>query len=61
MPTYEYKCMLCNTYFTIKRSIDERDNEALCLACNNPSIRVINVAGMIFKGGGFYSTDKNDK
>lgn len=60
MPVYEYKCMSCNINFVLTRSIDDRDLEALCSRCGFASIRIFNSVNAIFKGGGFYSSDKND-
>ena len=57
MPTYDYRCMLCNELTTLARSIEERDNEVKCEACGNPAQRIFNTVNAVFKGGGFYSTD----
>jgi len=57
MPTYEYRCMLCNEVTEAKRPIEERDTETKCASCGNPAQRIYNSPNAVFKGGGFYSTD----
>jgi putative FmdB family regulatory protein len=61
MPDYDYRCMLCNETTTYTRKIEDRDLEAKCHSCNQPAQRTFNPVNAVFKGGGFYSTDKNDK
>ena len=60
MPVYEYKCPSCDISFVLNRSMEERDVEALCSSCGSVSVRIFSSVNAIFKGGGFYSTDKND-
>lgn len=57
MPNYDYMCISCNQYTTLKRAIDDRDNIVLCFVCNSETRRVLNSVNAVFKGGGFYSTD----
>ncbi|MDR2601553.1 MAG: zinc ribbon domain-containing protein [Spirochaetaceae bacterium] len=58
MPTYEYECKSCNHRFEIfQRMADEPLKE--CPECGKELRRLINGGGgIIFKGGGFYVTDK---
>jgi len=57
MPTYEYRCMICNEVTEVKRSMEERDDEVKCSSCNGPAQRMFASPNAVFKGGGFYSTD----
>lgn len=57
MPSYEYRCMMCNEAMVLSRKIEERNDEVKCLACGNPAQRIYNSVNAVFKGGGFYSTD----
>ena len=57
MPTYEYKCLNCDTRFDQFQSITE-DAIEQCPTCNGKVKRLIGAgAGLIFKGSGFYITD----
>jgi putative FmdB family regulatory protein len=58
MPTYEYKCKECECSFEALQSM--RDEPlAVCPECGGPVRRVLSGgAGVIFKGQGFYVTDK---
>jgi putative FmdB family regulatory protein len=59
MPTYEYECKKCNYHFEVFQSISD---EALkvCPQCGKEVRRLIfGGAGVIFKGSGFYVTDKS--
>lgn len=60
MPTYEYKCLQCDKSINLKREIDDRDEPVKC-SCGNLCKRLYFSTNVVFKGGGFYSTDKNDK
>ncbi|GMO59508.1 MAG: zinc ribbon domain-containing protein [Termitinemataceae bacterium] len=58
MPTYEYKCKKCNDEFEIFQSMMEEPLK-ICPKCSGEVMRLISGGGgVIFKGGGFYSTDK---
>jgi putative FmdB family regulatory protein len=58
MPTYEYECKKCNNVFERFQSIND-DPIAVCPECGGEVRRLINGgAGIIYKGSGFYSTDK---
>ncbi len=57
MPTYEYKCLMCDAQFERFQGITEPAIEA-CPECSGRVKRLIGAgAGLIFKGSGFYITD----
>jgi putative FmdB family regulatory protein len=56
MPTYEYLCQACGTRFEVWQKMSD-DPITTCQACGGPVRRVLYPAGLVFKGGGFYSTD----
>jgi putative FmdB family regulatory protein len=56
MPTYEYLCQTCGTRFEVWQKMSD-DPLTTCQACGGPVRRVLYPAGIVFKGGGFYSTD----
>jgi putative FmdB family regulatory protein len=56
MPTYEYLCQVCGTRFEVWQKMSD-DALTTCQACGGPVRRVLYPAGIVFKGGGFYSTD----
>lgn len=57
MPSYDYRCMMCNELTEASRPIEERDDQVKCKKCGNPAQRIYNSPNAVFKGGGFYSTD----
>ncbi len=60
MPLYEYECQACGLRFERRQSFsDPKITE--CPECNGPVIRLIQPAGIIFKGSGFYVTDNRTK
>ena len=59
MPTYEYECKSCGYNFEAFQSMSEPPLSD-CPKCGKEVRRLINGgAGIIFKGSGFYITDKN--
>ena len=57
MPTYDYKCLTCDTRFEKFQSITAPAIEE-CSECGGKVKRLIGAgAGLIFKGSGFYATD----
>lgn len=57
MPTYDYRCLECETEFEKFQGITE-DPIDECPECNGKVKRLIGAgAGLIFKGSGFYITD----
>ena len=58
MPTYEYECKSCGHNFDVFQNIKD-DPIKTCPECGKEVRRLINGGmGVIFKGGGFYVTDK---
>ena len=55
MPTYEYRCHKCGI-FEIEKSIHDEPLKN-CPECGGEVKRMINSAGIVFKGSGFYVTD----
>ena len=59
MPTYGYECKSCKHTFDVFQSIKD-DPLKVCPECGKELRRLINGGtGVIFKGGGFYVTDKS--
>ena len=60
MPTYEYECKSCAHNFEAFQAITD-DPLKICPKCGKEIRRLIfGGAGVIFKGSGFYITDKNN-
>ncbi len=58
MPTYEYECKSCSHTFEVFQSMSDQPLKE-CPKCGNEVRRLIfGGAGVIFKGSGFYVTDK---
>ena len=61
MPTYEYECKICGHSFDVFQSMKDEPLKT-CPECGKELRRVINGGtGIIFKGEGFYVTDKAGK
>ena len=59
MPTYEYECKTCKHKFDAFQAISDAPIK-ICPKCGKEVRRLINGGmGVIFKGSGFYVTDKN--
>ena len=59
MPTYEYECMECNQHFEAFQAMSDEPIKN-CPKCGKEVRRLIfGGTGVIFKGSGFYVTDKN--
>ncbi|HEV7129543.1 MAG TPA: FmdB family zinc ribbon protein [Ktedonobacterales bacterium] len=56
MPMYEYACQSCGARFEVRQTFTD-DPLAICPTCGGPIHRVLYPASIVFKGGGFYSTD----
>jgi putative FmdB family regulatory protein len=56
MPTYVYHCDSCGARIEVWQKMTD-DPLATCQTCGAPIHRVLYPAGIVFKGGGFYSTD----
>ena len=60
MPTYTYKCRDCEYQFDQRQSMAD-DPLTDCPNCGRPQLRkVINSAGIVFRGSGFYVTDNRN-
>ena len=58
MPTYGYECTSCNHAFDVFQNINDAPIKS-CPRCSKELRRLINGGmGVIFKGPGFYVTDK---
>ena len=58
MPTYEYECTECGYSFEVFQSMSDEPLKT-CSRCGKKVRRLIfGGAGVIFKGSGFYVTDK---
>ncbi|MBZ0263673.1 zinc ribbon domain-containing protein [bacterium] len=61
MPTYTYKCSVCEHTFDVFHGIKE-GNTRTCPECQGEASRIISGGvGLIFKGSGFYITDYKGK
>jgi putative FmdB family regulatory protein len=59
MPTYEYECKTCGYTFDVFQNMSDEPVK-VCPQCGKEVRRLINGGtGIIFKGSGFYITDKN--
>lgn len=59
MPTYEYECPSCGNQFEAFQSMKDAPLSS-CPQCGGGVQRIVSGgAGIIFKGSGFYSTDKS--
>lgn len=59
MPVYLYRCVDCGAEFDRHHSFDATVTD-LC-ECGGGLRRVITLAGVTFKGNGFYRTDNAEK
>jgi putative FmdB family regulatory protein len=60
MPLYEYQCQECGLRFERRQSFSEEAVKT-CPECTGSVVRLIQPAGIIFKGSGFYVTDSRSK
>lgn len=58
MPTYVYSCTACGHQFEQYQSFSD-DSLEVCPECAGRLRKVFNSVGLVFKGSGFYVTDKN--
>ncbi|MDR0643155.1 MAG: zinc ribbon domain-containing protein [Treponema sp.] len=59
MPTYEYECKSCGHTFDVFQNMSDEPLK-VCPECGKELRRLIGGGtGVIFKGSGFYVTDKN--
>jgi putative FmdB family regulatory protein len=62
MPTYTYRCNVCEHQFEIRQRMS--DNPLTdCPVCETDNVlrKVVNSVGIVFKGSGFYVTDSRGK
>jgi putative FmdB family regulatory protein len=57
MPIYEYACTACGERTEAKQSFDEPPLQD-CPVCGGKLRKLYSPVGIVFKGSGFYSTDK---
>ena len=60
MPLYEYQCKECGLRFERRQHFND-DPVKICPDCGGSVQRLIQPAGIIFKGSGFYVTDNRSK
>jgi putative FmdB family regulatory protein len=56
VPTYAYRCTVCNHQFEAKQSFSD-DSLTVCPECGGALRKLFNSVGVVFKGSGFYRTD----
>jgi putative FmdB family regulatory protein len=56
MPVYAYECKECGVRFERRQSFND-DPITICPECEGEVRRLIQPAGIVFKGSGFYVTD----
>jgi putative FmdB family regulatory protein len=59
MPIYVYRCADCNAEIEKRQSFSDAPLTT-CESCGGHVRRVLQPAGVIFKGSGFYSTDNRN-
>jgi len=57
MASYEFWCDNCKVDYLEERPMSESDKDSFCELCSQKAVRKYNI-NAIFKGPGFYSTDK---
>jgi putative FmdB family regulatory protein len=57
MPTYSYKCKECGKVFDAFHSMSCTDAQH-CPECQGVGQKLMSASSVIFKGSGFYSTEK---
>lgn len=61
MPRYDYKCDTCRKKYELQQSFAAESNH-VCEKCGKGTAsRLLSVPRIIFKGSGFYVTDKGGK
>jgi putative FmdB family regulatory protein len=60
MPIYEYACTACGERTEAKQGFDDPPLEE-CLVCGGKLRKLYSPVGIVFKGSGFYSTDKKER
>ena len=57
MPLYDYLCQSCSHKFELRQSFQD-DAVASCPECGAESSRQFSAPQVIYKGSGFYTTDR---
>lgn len=60
MPIYEYACTACGERTEAKQGFDDPPLDT-CPYCGGKLRKLYSPVGIVFKGSGFYSTDKKAK
>ena len=60
MPIYEYACTACGERTEAKQGFDDPPLEQ-CPVCGGKLRKLYSPVGIVFKGSGFYSTDKKER
>lgn len=60
MAIYDYACPICQSSVEILASVQDKRKAINCRNCKVELIRVFKIADPVFKGNGFYSTDKKE-
>lgn len=55
MPTYTYKCSVCDTVSEVQHAMSGSVDSC---ECGGTQVKVLSPTAVMFKGSGFYSTDK---
>lgn len=58
MASYEYFCDQCKASMIENRSISDPEPTHVCKECDNEMKRIYSMAAPVFKGSGFYRTDR---
>jgi putative FmdB family regulatory protein len=53
MPTYEYKCGICQQTLNVVRSIHDADPGYECVNCKAPMYQTVSGVGVKFNGNGW--------
>jgi putative FmdB family regulatory protein len=56
MPTYSYKCTVCDTAFDIQQSFTDASLTE-CPTCEGKLRKLFSAVGVTFNGSGFYRND----
>ena len=56
MPTYSYKCTVCDTAFDIQQSFTD-SSLTECPTCSGKLRKLFSAVGVTFNGSGFYRND----
>ncbi len=60
MARYDYICTACTCPFEVEHPMDEHP-DVICPRCGAPAERHFSASAVMFKGSGFYNTDRRDK